>query len=291
VKLIRQQNQGLSVARNTGINNAKGDYLIFLDSDDQLLPNSIKKLLRIAEKENPDIVIPDRFIKTFELDNRKEENLHFEEIGENISPIDFILEIMIGLGRAWSVCGVLYKSSIIRDNNILFPIGYTVEDVIFNLKYLDHSKSLSIVNEATLLYTQRAGSISKSLNKNLIETYLFIDEEIKKIFDKNCLDIQRSNNLRDSLLCRNAIALITSNMSSSNTDSFSEKRLFVKSMLENRRYNEAFKSNKRFTPYFTAPHIRIYFKLAYYLIKFAPELVVYLAWIAAYVQDKNSGQG
>lgn len=58
VKVISQVNKGLSSARNTGIMNATGDYILPLDADDLLLPDAIKKILNVIEETKTDIVSP-----------------------------------------------------------------------------------------------------------------------------------------------------------------------------------------------------------------------------------------
>jgi len=54
--IINQENKGLSGARNTGFNAAQGDYIICVDSDDYLLPNTLKHLLYLVKKNNLDIL-------------------------------------------------------------------------------------------------------------------------------------------------------------------------------------------------------------------------------------------
>ena len=56
IKVINQQNKGFSGARNTGISQAHGRYLLFVDSDDVLLPNAVENLMFLAEKTNADVV-------------------------------------------------------------------------------------------------------------------------------------------------------------------------------------------------------------------------------------------
>lgn len=58
IKIIHQANKGLSSARNTGIMNATGDYILFLDSDDILEPNCVEKILEVIKETKADIVSP-----------------------------------------------------------------------------------------------------------------------------------------------------------------------------------------------------------------------------------------
>ena len=55
-RVIHQQNQGISAARNAGVVESKGKYLLFLDSDDFLVPNSLSKLLELANKNDLDVL-------------------------------------------------------------------------------------------------------------------------------------------------------------------------------------------------------------------------------------------
>lgn len=59
ITVVHQKNGGLSVARNTGFSEANGDYVYFLDSDDYIAENTLETLLKIAEKDNSDIVFFD----------------------------------------------------------------------------------------------------------------------------------------------------------------------------------------------------------------------------------------
>lgn len=58
VKIVSQVNKGLPSARNTGIMNATGDYVLPLDADDILLENCIQRMTETAEKDSPDIIAP-----------------------------------------------------------------------------------------------------------------------------------------------------------------------------------------------------------------------------------------
>ena len=58
IQIIDQNNKGLPSARNTGIMNATGDYILPLDSDDMLLDNCIEKILKVIEETGADVVAP-----------------------------------------------------------------------------------------------------------------------------------------------------------------------------------------------------------------------------------------
>lgn len=62
IKIISQENGGLSSARNTGLKNAKGEYIWFIDSDDWIEPNVLKNLYQIASHNNLDIL---RFLEYY----------------------------------------------------------------------------------------------------------------------------------------------------------------------------------------------------------------------------------
>ena len=64
IKVIHQNNKGQSAARNADIDNATGEYLFFVDSDDRLHPQAIEILLNIAEKTNSPITISNYFLKS-----------------------------------------------------------------------------------------------------------------------------------------------------------------------------------------------------------------------------------
>ena len=69
IRVIHQKNQGLSGARNTGFQNANGEYVYFLDSDDWIVPEAIKCLVKRAEEESADVV----FFEAFSFEDGKPE--------------------------------------------------------------------------------------------------------------------------------------------------------------------------------------------------------------------------
>lgn len=109
IVLIDQQNQGVSVARNVGIEVAKGDFLTFLDADDTLNPQALEKLVSSAQKYDSDITI-----------GKIHEN---EKIQSGIlEDKDFLVKILEDNPVGYYSCRILYKRTFVKD--IRFPEGF-----------------------------------------------------------------------------------------------------------------------------------------------------------------------
>lgn len=266
IEVIHKKNSGLSEARNFGINKANGDYILFLDSDDILNKSTIEGLVQKAIETQADLVIPDRYVQVNELTNKKIEKFHFDKTGFIEYPVKFAIDVMIGKGRAWRASALLYRASLIKNNNIEFPTGYIAEDIVFNLKVMTKAKKISFYDKSTLNYLKREGSITTSFQENLDLVFLFIDKQVEKFLIETNEDNEYSNKKRDELLCRNAIVYIS--------DLFSQKCDWEKidrikkanDFLGNERIHECFKVDK-INPYFYNKLAVVYFKLMYKLIK------------------------
>ena len=159
-------NEGVSEARNSGIKIAKGEYLIFIDSDDWIEEGCFKNMYETARKNKADVVISDFYREEGDnvfYENDQEKN----NILTNIQSINNIL-----LKKGWPcIWNKLIKREIFQKNNILFPNKISIgEDLIVLLKVLYFSKKIIKLNKAYLHYIQNENSITKKAT-------------IKKVFD------------------------------------------------------------------------------------------------------------
>ena len=151
-------NQGQSVARNTGIEVASGDYIYFLDSDDAITPDCIEILTDLAIKyPDADFVLGNTMKVGKELMSH-----HFRtDVPVYVikrSQIDYTL-LSATIDTAWN--RLIKKSFIIR-HRLLFPIGIVHEDVYWLFFLAKHTQKVAFTNEGTYYYYKNENSIMNS---------------------------------------------------------------------------------------------------------------------------------
>lgn len=129
ITVINQDNQGVSVARNNGIEAAKGQYVLIIDSDDLLNENSLKPILEIANRTQADMVVADYLIMTNdEIKDFKpiyQENFTVREM----SGEQFLEEELNP--HACYIWHILFKREFITNEKIRFYPGIRYQDVPF----------------------------------------------------------------------------------------------------------------------------------------------------------------
>ena len=165
---IHIKNSGPATAKNVGYLQAKGEYISFIDSDDELMPNMYCTMLDSAYKNNADIVccsykqIDEKGLISH-IDSTQMEYILNQEEG-----IKHLLEKDKIYSQCWTK---IYKRDILEANNILFVEGLkTEEDFIYNLYAFLNSKIITIVDYPLYIYTHRESSLSRDYFKsNLIQ--------------------------------------------------------------------------------------------------------------------------
>lgn len=153
IQVISQKNQGLSVARNTGMKVAKGKYIAFVDSDDFIDPIQFNLLVKEINNESLDIGIG-RFIYW-----GKESIIKTDAIRNDITGVDDGEKYLNFLRpEVWIK---IYRREFIEQNNIRFVPNILFEDEIFNLHTMLKAKRVKQFNNVFYFYYQRANSITK----------------------------------------------------------------------------------------------------------------------------------
>lgn len=171
INVIHQKNGGLSVARNTGIENAHGEYLYFLDSDDFISDKFIETVYRHLKKRKYDIVE----FNSYWLTNDKKISLkttnRFVE-HSRLEMIDTLIKNEVGC-QIWLR---IYRSKLFRD--IRFPLGRNYEDIATYYRLLLLSKNNLIIDSQLHVYNLlNNSSITQKANlKNLSDMFTAINE-------------------------------------------------------------------------------------------------------------------
>ena len=157
--LHHDNNRGLSAARNTGIEEAKGEYVYFMDSDDYFYSNdSLEKLWTLTKThEDVDLVQGNFYIEevsdiTFKKDS-------FPSFTENKS---WICAAMATLRIPESACNRLIKRRVIVDNNVYFKEGWIQEDTLWSYCLHNYIDSIAFCFEPTYFYAYNTSSIMHS---------------------------------------------------------------------------------------------------------------------------------
>ncbi|MGP1416955.1 glycosyltransferase [Prevotella fusca] len=204
IKLFTQENQGSSVARNIALDNAKGKFVSFVDSDDYLIPHTLKNVLEVAEKKQTEIC-------SFKLIMQYSS---YDKIGSNqkISKMSVMSgedAIMHGI-NFWSVCCSIFSLEFLNRYNLRFTKGIISQDSEFNMRAYPSAKRVIFTDFICYYYynnaisTTQSKDIKKVLKKLHSLVYIAINtKKVATVLESSFLKknyIYRSNSIIIGLL-------------------------------------------------------------------------------------------
>lgn len=190
VRVIHKKNGGLSDARNVGIDAAKGDYLMFIDSDDWIDVDMLELLYTQAQKYDAQIV-ECSFRNVFE--NRMEEETSCSGavvLGTGIDGIEGILDWKHFKPVAWNK---LYHRSVIGD--VRYPVGKLHEDEFTTYKYFYRAAKIAYVDVSKYNYVKsRAESITAVYKEKNLDVCFAMRERRAFIEEHQILSLEKKAN-------------------------------------------------------------------------------------------------
>ncbi len=192
--LKNEKNSGLSVVRNVGIDSAQGKYIFFLDSDDEITPDCISKMVEIAEREHVEMVCGN--VRTIRLET-KEEIAAFrllntkEKITENTEIFESFIQ-----GRfpvpSWNKLILL---DFLKQNKLYFKEGLFAQDDLQTFMTVLKLNSVYFLADFTYLYYLHQNSVIHNRNRKHFENWNTIISEIDKHFNQE-KDVNRKQKLK-----------------------------------------------------------------------------------------------
>lgn len=178
IRVVHQENGGLGMARNRGMDEASGEYVLFLDSDDYFGPDLLRNLARPAEEDHVDAVISgcvnvdqsgNMSVFAFPSEQKFSTPDEMKELTLNTvgAPPEHPSDSKYGMGA----CARLYKMDVIRNSGIRFESERQLisEDLAFNFDFLSRAGSAVVITDASYFYCFHAGSLSKRHREDRFE--------------------------------------------------------------------------------------------------------------------------
>ena len=176
-KYFEQKNAGASAARNKGIDNAIGDYLLFIDSDDYVAPNYFSTIDTFIDDSHELLIFGLSFLK------REQHNMIYET-EEEYSGANAIMQfsILSKKQNLYSLCNKVFKRKTVIDNKIKFNQIISVgEDSAFVFQYILHVESFQTCKPVLYYVDESAeGSLSRKKRNNLCDDLILSYKDIEK---------------------------------------------------------------------------------------------------------------
>lgn len=192
IKVVHQLNKGVCVARNTGIKESSGEYILFIDSDDWIEYNTLEILMNNVKFEDIDILIYGYKMEFIQKDNKKTkivtpEKKFYKTVLDYLD--DFNIYRTNGLfGYCWNK---IYKADIIRKNKVFFEEYAFAEDLYFNFKILPYCRDIKVINDSFYHYMHQSEITLSKVKKDEITA-------MNQIYDKTVEFLKKMNSYENN---------------------------------------------------------------------------------------------
>ena len=199
IKLFEQLNQGPSIARNLGLNNANGEYIMFLDSDDLLEKDALNRLYSAINENNSDVVIG--LYRSFSIKNMKGS---YHSFAKSLVGLEFFNKSLDDIPKmivSLPVWNKIYRRTFLNTNSIRFHESIHLrEDALFMANVFALSDKISHIPFDVTLYRIRESnnvSLTHVINPKVFDDIIYVSGLIDGVLkSRNFLQIDEINKRR-----------------------------------------------------------------------------------------------
>lgn len=170
IKVLKEQHAGVAHARQVGINNAKGEYILFVDADDTVSPTMLEEMYNAAKEQDADIVISDFTELTHDGD------IYRSQKPSSLNGLSVLEDILNGklYGALWNK---LIRTEAIINSKAHFTEALTMrEDLVFLSEQLPHVNKVAYIPKAFYGYERR--NVNSLTNNYLDESVDYYRQEV-----------------------------------------------------------------------------------------------------------------
>ncbi len=195
IKCYSQKNQGLSVARNTGIEHAQGKYIMFVDSDDFLEQNKVPDLIKTANNFDAELLF---YRARFYPDRHEITNIQPFEI-EKVYDGEYVLLHGMKVSSVW---GNLYLREFILSAGLKFFEGISHEDIEYNYRLYPHARRIVFSDIVAYHYNVSGESITRTSDPLKLQKLMLDNVDVAAHVIRYYRDSKFSTRLKDSVVRR-----------------------------------------------------------------------------------------
>lgn len=262
IKFIDSTNKGVSKARNSGLDMATGDYIMFVDPDDFIELSTCSILMKYLKENDKDVVIFNFF------KNDKKNNAYNYEINNKYDVYELQASILDpthnpnlkGVGFTWNK---IIKKDFLETTKIKFLMEYKkaiFEDCLFYYQLFDKTTKIGIINEYLYHYNVLDNSATRKYNDQIIEINEIIYDSIMNLSNNHVHDEKYFDSLYIRMINNFCFVLDLYICNKQSKLNYTEKRKTIKKLLERKEYKVPIKcvsKNKQ-----TRKKLRVYASLA-----------------------------